>query len=223
MTSLLDLVPHILCHNTYMGIVSIAASSGYLSLLMWLYWYCLSTYYRRPTDWDWNEVYIHAIKHNQFAVLAWIRNKTSRNISTMAVQCRNWGVLQWYLYHGWELSVDVCSDAALCGDLVLIQWAHSNGFPWDSKSCSNAALYGNLEIVQWLHANGCPWDAKTCSNAAINGHLEIVQWAHTNGCPWDAYTCVNASKTHNWDIYHWARLNGCPDAGKKKKKRKNRR
>jgi hypothetical protein len=178
-TSLLVLAPHILYHNTFMEIASVAASRGHLSLLMWLYWYChLSTYYDRPTDWDWNEVYIHAIKNNQFAVLTWIRDKTSRNIATIAAQCRNWDVLQWYLNNGWDLSVDVCSNAALRGDLELIQWAHYNGFPWDSKTCSNAALYGYFEIVQWLYANGCPWDAKTCSNAAINGHIEIVRGTH---------------------------------------------
>ena len=221
LTSLIDLAPHIMHHNSIMEIATAAANRGYLSILMWLYYYCHSKYYW-TNEWEWNEVYIHAIKNSQFAVLTWIRDKTSRNISTMAAQCRNWDVLYWYLRNGWELSVVVCSDAALRGDWGMIQWAHLSGFPWDSKTCSNAALYGDLEIVQWLHANDCPWDAKTCSNAAMNGHLDIVQWARTNGCPWDAYTCINARKTDNWEIFNWARLNGCLDIWKKKKKGKNR-
>jgi hypothetical protein len=133
----------------------------------------------------------------------------------MAIRAGNYEIVKFFLGKcNWlpptfELSDDMCSDAAGRGHLLVLRCLHDHGCPWAEGTCDAAAFYGHVDCLKYAHEHGCRWDERTCEGAAKNGKLVCLKYALHYGCPSDNFTCSSAAMFGHLDCLKLAHHHEC--------------
>ena len=119
--------------NDLQTIVSDAAGSGHLRILLWVQ----GLGSEEPGVWG-PDTFRAAVVKGHLEVLEWAHAQ---------------GLAVW--------DDDTARTAAALGHLDMLRWLREQGCKWDEQTCADAVQYGRAEVLRWARENGCPWDEET--------------------------------------------------------------
>jgi hypothetical protein len=172
-------------------LVAVAAGSGQLATLAWLY--------GNGANRVWDQRTCNAAAANGFLgclEFAFNRNCPFSNVGlNEAARNGHYVCVEFMLTQNandwrWKRAESkACDHAASGGHIRILQLLREYQLPWGTETALNAAQKGHLECLQWLIEQTCPREFVYCfQEAACNGHLDVVRWIMTQWTPqWDHF------------------------------------
>lgn len=202
--------------NRYNETLTIAASSGHLHVVQWLFHH-LRNDCRNPSAAE-SDSLDEAAGNGHFEIVKWLHARQAgtglpRFTVSEAVANNHFEIAKWLVASSdqADFSDDGERDvrkAAVAGDLEMIKWlCQDMGAKCTPEAMDSAYCF--LDLLKWFHENspvGCTTEAM--DSAAEYGRLDAVQWLHENrteGCTTNALD--KAAENGHLHVVKWLHEN----------------
>ncbi|RLN83426.1 hypothetical protein BBJ28_00012905 [Nothophytophthora sp. Chile5] len=197
-----------------MRVVHVAATSGYLHILEWLF-------DRHGDQGDWGCMELcGALENNHAEVVEWLRMHTVpraecvRMVLRSAAKAGNLVVVQLLCEEFNADAEDAFVHAQISRQWATARWLLANcALPSDRINWSAAAADGALAYLQFAHScfprAVALWPPPAVA-AAANGYLDILQWLHSElGAKLTERAMREAAQNGQLNIVQWLHANHC--------------